>query len=253
MTSSLALKLALTPGIIAAVTYAGKRWGALVAGWLSAFPVISGPILLFLALEHGTTFAGNAAMGSFSGVLAFVTFYLAYAWSATRFSWPISLTLSLLAYTLSACLLLAWFPPLHLALPIILAVLWLSPRLFPATHPQESTATSHPHELAYRMFAAIILVLAVTWAASTIGARASGIAATFPVMGSILAVFSHRAQGTNYVVRLLRGMVFGLYSFTAFCIALHLTLPNHSMAWAFLVSLGWALVAQGLAWKLIKS
>ncbi|SCY19745.1 hypothetical protein [Desulfoluna spongiiphila] len=252
MPSSLGLKLILTPGIIAAVTYAGKRWGALVAGWLSAFPVISGPILLFLALEHGPAFAGNAALGTLSGVLAFVTFYLAYAWSATRFAWPVSLGLALLAYTLSALLLLAWFPPLGIGLPLILAVLWFSPGMFPTTSPKASAVVSHPHELVYRMVAAVVLVLAVTWASSTIGPRASGIAATFPVMGSILAVFSHRKQGTGYVVRLLRGMVFGLYSFAAFCIALSRMLPGLPMAEAFLLSLAVAVLAQGIAWRLLK-
>lgn len=252
MYSSLALKLTLTPGIIAAVTYAGRRWGALVAGWLSAFPVISGPILLFLALEHGPAFAGKAAMGTLSGVLAFVTFYLAYAWSATRVSWPIALGLSLFAYILSALLALAWFPPLLIGLPLILGVLWLSPRWFPATALSASAVVTHPRELACRMAAAVILVLAVTWASSAIGPRASGIAATFPVMGSILAVFSHRQQGTDYVVRLLRGMVFGLYSFAAFCLALNRTLPGLPMAGAFLLSLAFALLAQGIAWRLLK-
>ncbi|WP_300670720.1 hypothetical protein [Desulfoluna sp.] len=252
MHSSLGLKLALTPGIIAAVTFAGRRWGALVAGWLSAFPVISGPILFFLAIEHGPAFAGNAAMGTLSGILAFIAFYLAYAWSATRFSWPVSLSLALFAYTLSAGLLLAWFPPLYIGLPMILAVLWISPRLFPVTAPQASAATTHPDELLYRMIAAVTLVLAVTWASSAIGPRASGIAATFPVMGSILAVFSHRKQGAAYVGRLLRGMVFGLYSFTAFCLALNLTLQTFSMTEAFLLSLAVALLAQGMAWRLLK-
>ena len=252
MQPTLGLKLILTPGIIAAVTYAGKRWGALVAGWLSAFPVISGPILLFLALEHGPAFAGNAATGTLSGVLAFVAFYLAYAWSATRFNWPIALVLALLTYTLSALLLLAWFPPLGIGLPLILAVLWFSPRLFPATSPGAPTSVSHPHELAYRMIAAVLLVLAVTWASATIGPRASGIAATFPVMGSILAVFSHRKQGTGYVVKLLRGMVFGLYSFAAFCMALNRTLTALPMAEAFLLSLAMAVLAQAIAWRLLK-
>ena len=253
MDTSLGLKLTLTPGIIAAVTYAGRRWGAIVAGWLSAFPVISGPILLFLAMDHGSTFACNAALGSLSGVLAFITFYLAYAWSATRYTWPISLALSLLTYSVTAFTTLAWFPPLPFGLPLILFVFWGAPRLFPSTGSQTATTiTTHPHELGYRMFAAVVLVLAVTWASSSIGAKASGMAATFPVMGSILAVFSHRKQGTEYVIKLLRGMVFGLYSFAAFCIALHMLLTDHTVAVAFLWAMACALLAQATAWRLLK-
>ena len=44
------LKLILVPALIAGVTLAGRRWGPAVAGWLSAFPVVAGPILLVMAL-----------------------------------------------------------------------------------------------------------------------------------------------------------------------------------------------------------
>lgn len=37
MTAVLALKLFLVPVLIYLVTLAGRRWGPLVAGWLSAF------------------------------------------------------------------------------------------------------------------------------------------------------------------------------------------------------------------------
>ena len=44
MTSLWLLKLLLVPALIYAVTLAGRRWGPDVAGWLSAFPILSGPI-----------------------------------------------------------------------------------------------------------------------------------------------------------------------------------------------------------------
>jgi hypothetical protein len=45
----LALKLALVPGFLAALTMAGRVWGPSVAGWLAALPVVAGPIVLLLA------------------------------------------------------------------------------------------------------------------------------------------------------------------------------------------------------------
>jgi hypothetical protein len=71
------LKLILVPALIAGVTLAGRRWGPAVAGWLSAFPVVAGPILLFMALEHGPTFAATAAIGTLSAVLAILAFGVA--------------------------------------------------------------------------------------------------------------------------------------------------------------------------------
>ncbi|HBF50271.1 MAG TPA: hypothetical protein DDX04_07705, partial [Massilia sp.] len=60
MTAVLALKLVLVPLLIYLVTLAGRRWGPSVAGWLSAFPIVAGPILLTLALEQGAPFAASA-------------------------------------------------------------------------------------------------------------------------------------------------------------------------------------------------
>ncbi len=64
MTAVLLLKLFLVPALIALVTLAGRRWGPAVAGWLSAFPVVAGPILGFIALEQGAAFAARAAIGT---------------------------------------------------------------------------------------------------------------------------------------------------------------------------------------------
>jgi len=64
------LKLVLTPVLIATASLAGRRWGHVISGWLVGIPFTSGPITLFLFLEHGATFAANAALGSMVGVLA---------------------------------------------------------------------------------------------------------------------------------------------------------------------------------------
>ncbi len=60
MSALLLLKLLLVPALIWAITLAAHRWGPAVGGWLSGFPVVSGPILLFLVLERGPDFAWPA-------------------------------------------------------------------------------------------------------------------------------------------------------------------------------------------------
>jgi len=50
----LALKLVLTPALIAIATLAGRRFGPSISGWLVGLPFTSGPVSLFLALEQGT-------------------------------------------------------------------------------------------------------------------------------------------------------------------------------------------------------
>src|SRR5690606_1004125 len=79
----LSIKLTLVPAIIYAVTLAGRRWGARVAGRLSSFPVVAGPILLFVAIEQGAGFAAAAGAGTVAAVAAFAAYGLTYSWLAT--------------------------------------------------------------------------------------------------------------------------------------------------------------------------
>lgn len=80
----LVLKLLLVPSLIALVTLAGRRWGPDLAGWLSAFPIVSGPILLTIALEQGSGFAAIAAANTLPAVLAIAVFSIACARIARR-------------------------------------------------------------------------------------------------------------------------------------------------------------------------
>src|SRR3954467_451134 len=86
--SLLVLKLTLAPGLVAATTLAGRRWGPRVAGWLGGLPVVVGAFLFAVALEGGGGFAAEAAEGSLIGLLSLTAFVLAYAWSARRVGWP---------------------------------------------------------------------------------------------------------------------------------------------------------------------
>ena len=59
-------KLTVVPLLIWLISYSGRKWGPVAAGSLSAFPVVVGPALLFMALENGKDFASSAAAGSVS-------------------------------------------------------------------------------------------------------------------------------------------------------------------------------------------
>ena len=94
----LALKLVLTPALIAAATLVGRRFGPSISGWLVGLPLTSGPVSLFLALEQGTTFAATAASGFIAGVMAAAVYALVYVGMARRFGWPGSVSVASLAF-----------------------------------------------------------------------------------------------------------------------------------------------------------
>lgn len=234
----------LVPLLIGGVTLAARHWGPSVGGWLSSFPVISAPILISIALEHGGPFAASAAASTLSAVLANLAFGVAYAWSATRFSWPTCLATGFTGYFLVVACLSLWAPSLYVAVPVVLIGLLLAPRLYPLPVPTAQPAGEPVNDIFWRMGTGVLLVFLVTHFASGLGPRLSGSFAMFPVLAPILAVFSHRQSGPAFAIHLLRGMVLGYYSFAVFCIVLSQMLPATSIKNAFLVSLGCALLVQ---------
>src|SRR5438067_6263834 len=81
---SLLLKVVLTPALIATATLVGRRWGETMSGWLVGLPLTSGPVVFFLALDHGTQFAASAAVGVILGTASQAAVALAYGWLVRR-------------------------------------------------------------------------------------------------------------------------------------------------------------------------
>lgn len=91
------LKLVLTPLLIGAVTLVGRRWGPRVAGVTVGLPLITGPVSAFLAVERGAGFAARAAAGAVVGLIGAAVIGAAYAATARRRPWPISLATAVTA------------------------------------------------------------------------------------------------------------------------------------------------------------
>jgi hypothetical protein len=77
----------LGASLVAVSTIAVARWGHVIGGVLSAFPLIVGPVLLVAAERHGTAFAAQTAAATLLGLIALSGFALAYARSARRLRW----------------------------------------------------------------------------------------------------------------------------------------------------------------------
>jgi hypothetical protein len=248
----LLLKFLLVPILIAVVTLAGRRWGAAVAGWLSAFPVVAGPILLFLTVGQGRSFAAASAVGTLSAVLAILAFGIGYAWSATRLAWIWSLGVAFATYGVAVGVLVWWAPSLRVALPTVLLALVLAPCFYPPQAPIAVTPAHPRHDLWLRMAIGAALVIGVTRGAALLGPSMSGLLAMFPVMGSVLAAFSHRFYGAHFTIELLRGMVLGYYAFAAFCAVLAWMLPIAGTATAFSASLAAAAIVHMLSLRRMR-
>ena len=242
----LTLKLLLVPSFLLLVSLAGRRWGAHVAGWLAGLPVVAGPILYFLAIEQGPQFTSGAASAALAAILASVSFSVVYSHFCHLSRWPLALLLSMAAWFLAASLL-SMAPNSVLASTLIaLAALLLAPHAFPKTVNTDGGRDLGWIELGLRMLAGATLTVAVTFLAGSIGPTWSGLLAVFPVLGIVLAVFSHRAQGASFAAALLGAMATGLYSFFAFCLVLAVALPYLSVSGSFATALAMSLAVQAL-------
>jgi hypothetical protein len=95
------------------------------------------------------------------------------------------------------------------------------------------------------------VVLARTALAPWLGARRAGLLATYPLFAAIHTAFGDRVQGAGAALGVLRGLLFGLFSFAGFCLVLALGLVPLGIAAAFAAAIAVALLVQGLAlWRL---
>jgi hypothetical protein len=241
----LLIRLLLVPALVLLITLAGRRWGPAVAGWLTGFPVVAGPILLVISLEQGPQFAAGAALWALTGVMANVSFGVAYSWAATRVPWWLCLPAATAVFSVAALALTSYPMPPLAALAITVVGLLLAPRAFPHVRINLPAKAPPRGELAARMLAGTAMVLAVTYFANGMGSHLSGVATAYPVMSLVLAVFSHSVSGAGFAIHLLRGVAGGLYAFTAFCFAVSVLLPQLGTAYTFPLALAAALVVQG--------
>jgi hypothetical protein len=89
------------------------------------------------------------------------------------------------------------------------------------------------------------LVVGLTSAAAALSPGASGVTASFPLIGASIAVFAHWSQGPEAGVAVLRGMATALYAFAAFFVIVGVALPRVSILAAFVLATAGCLIAQG--------
>ena len=103
-----------------------------------------------------------------------------------------------------------------------------------------------------RMIVATALVLGLTALAPYVGARLSGLFATYPVFAAVLAAFSHHGRGPAAAIQVLRGLLIGLFAFTGFFALLATTIVPLGIAVSFALAALLALAIQGCSLLLMR-
>jgi hypothetical protein len=239
-------KIILPVLMIGIVTVAAHRWGPAVGGVLGAVPSKGGPILLFLAVEQGTSFAATSAVTALGGAAGCGVFCLVYARICHRMSWPLA---GLVSYGAFLVVWAAMIPmenwglaPAFAAAVVILVV---SRRLLPEAPPMPKREMTRS-DLPVRMGAGAAMVVFVTTAGPYFGATISGMLTTIPTISAVMAIFTHAQEGPDRTVGVMRGMTHGLLGFAAFLATVGATLVPLGIVASFALALSVVVVVQAI-------
>ena len=225
----LALKLLLAPLLVVASSLAGRRWGPQVAGILVVLPVVAGPILLILYLDHG--FAAHARAATL-GIVPLALFALVFGYLSRGHGWLVTLAVSWIV------VLLLTSPSLRLT--CLQASLWDSVcwHCMESVHCYAGWASrrrplcQHLGDLPARGVATAS-GSAGDWVAARVGPALTGMLTPFPIALSVVCAFTTAQAGHAGALALLRGIVPGLDGFALFCFLVAITINEIGGAPAF--------------------
>ncbi len=242
----LALKLLLAPALVVLSSLATRRWGPRLGGILVTIPIVAGPILLIICLEHGPAFAAQAAVASTFANVALAIFALTLIATVGRMPWWAALVIAWALVLLVDFGLARITAPAWVALLAAIVALHAVQYVLGRQPDDPVAATLLPWwDLPARAVATAVLVLAVTGSADLAGPSLSGVLAPFPIALSVVCAFAAAQHGRAGVIGLLRGIVPGLDGFALFCFVLAVTLDRTPVWLAFALAM-----TSSLAWTL---
>ncbi len=213
---ALLLKIAVPPVLVALMSLAARRWGPTVGGLIMGLPWMTGPVLLFLALDKGPDFAVRAAVGTQMAVWSMCGFILAFGIVSARAPWWASLAAALVAFFASAWALgdvdVGLFGSALIAASLLIGTFLVLPK--PRT---DAAPDALPWwDIPARMVCTFLLVAAIMLSADRLGGRLSGTVSSYPVILTVIGSFTHHQWGRDALLRVLRGISLSLLSFVAF-------------------------------------
>lgn len=242
-------KVLMAPVLVAVSTWVSRRWGGRVGGWLLGLPVTSGPVSVFLFVEHGAGFARSAARGALLGLVATAVFCVFYAAVAQRENWWRSL-----AGAYAACIGFVWLlshTKVGFAASVLFALgaLALLAWVIGAPESDEPVPAPAARGLTLRMLAASAAVYAITASAWLLGPTLAGLLAPLPIVAGVMTSAAHRARSGEATRGLLRGAVLGSWGGAGFFTVVGLMLGPVGPVVTYVAATGAALAGGAIAIK----
>lgn len=218
-------KMVLTALVVVSASFVAERSRPVVGALIATLPVSGGPVLIFLAAEHGPDFLYRATFAGLPACGLTAIFILTYAMVAPRRGLPASLALSYAAWLLPALVVLSieWSLAGAVLFNVaIYAVCYLvARRIVP-----DVRAPLMPRrwwDIPARAAAVMSIVAVVMISAELIGPRVAGTAAFLPVVLASLAIILHPRIGGAATAAIVGRALPGMMGFTTGLAVVHLT------------------------------
>ncbi len=219
---------------------------------IATLPVSTGPLYVFLAIDHGAHFVSDSARMSVASTAAIIAFVAAHAIAAQRFGTVWSLLIATVAWMAAALLLQLrdWsFVEVCLLYAGAFSVAIRGLRRY-AVVAEAPPIPRARYDLVLRALLVAMVVLLTTAASDSLGPAATGVLATYPVVFTSLIVILQPRCGGPFTAAVLVNGLKGLLGFGIALAVLHLAAARMSAAPALLlalaVALGWNGVLYGL-------
>ena len=243
----LALKIAMTAGIVVVASVIVERSGPFIGAVIASLPTAGGAAMIILAVEHPPEFIAQSVIGSLIANAVCAVFALTYAWLAQRRSLAVSLTGALAVWLggVELAQLVSW----TIAGVVILNAVIYPLAIWAGTHfRSEGTPAGKVEltgmDLAWRAGVVTFVVIAVTTASTSIGSIASGAFAFFPIAMSSFFIILHSRLGGPEAARVAAHVQAPLVGLGLGFVAVHFLAVPLGVWWSYLIAL-----AIGLGWN----
>jgi len=239
----LATKMAVTALFVTAATLIAERLGATVGALVATLPVSAGPVYVFLALDHDSTFIASSAVASLALNSATAIDLTAYVLLAQRRSMWLSVSLAFVMW-LAAVLVLSAVQWTAWSAAVLNAVVFTACSVIVRPFCRVAMPrTKRPwYDLVLRAGLVAALVGVVVTLSFKIGPTGSGVLAVFPVIYTSIMLILHRRVGGPATAAVLANAVPALAGFGLALLTLHLAAVPLGSAAALIAALGVSLV-----------
>jgi hypothetical protein len=249
----LPLKMVLAASVVVSCSMLAERAGPLMAAMIATLPISLGPVLVFLALDHGPAFISGAALGTMNANATHASFVLSYVLLAQRHGVLASLGGALAIWTVLLLGLRSMalsVVPLTVLTILALSLVHMLVRPYLKVRAKPPAGISR-YAIPIRAASVAALVGIVTGLSERVGPQWSGILAGLPIILSSLIIILHTRAGGPAAAAVIGSGALGLLGAGLGLAAVHLTaVPWGSwtaLGLGLVIAVGWNLILLGLA------